>query len=28
VSWFVEGQTRIGPLKDPPSPVAEARAQH
>jgi hypothetical protein len=28
VSWFVEGQTLIGPLKDPPSPVAEALAQH
>lgn len=28
VSWFVEGQTLIGPLKDPPSPVAEPLAQH
>jgi hypothetical protein len=28
VSWFVEGQTLIGPLKDPPSPVAEPVAQH
>jgi hypothetical protein len=25
VSWFVKGQTLIGPLKDPPVPVAEAQ---
>ena len=27
VSWFVEGQTLIGALKDPPAPVAEPVAQ-
>ena len=28
VSWFVKGQTLIGALKDPPTPVAEPVAQH
>jgi hypothetical protein len=28
VSWFVKGQTLIGPLKDPLPPVAEPVAQH
>ena len=28
VSWFVEGQTLIGPLKDPPTSVAEPAAQY
>lgn len=27
-SWFVKGQTLIGPLKDPPTPVAEPVVQH
>ena len=28
VSWFVEGQTLIGALKDPQAPLAEPVAQH
>jgi hypothetical protein len=28
VSWFVEGQTLIPALQDPPTPVAEPVVQH